>query len=501
MLAFRWATLGLAAWALSSGIITASADTVVTPAPTTQWGTWEGWGVSLCWWAKASGTQNYLADIFFTRKTTVQQGQSLPGLGFNIVRYNAGASTASQVDGAAMVASPRISPGRQMEGFWLKPSSTALDSASWDWSVDANQRAMLIKAKQRGANQFELFSNSPMWWMCKNHNPSGDDDANQDNLAPADYQAHATYLAAVAQVARDRWGIRFTSVEPFNEPMSPYWHSRGTQEGCHFSVESQRGVINYLRGELDWRGLTRTVIAASDETSYDLATATWNSFGPETRAQVGRVNVHGYQTNGNREALYTAVAGKKLWNSEYGEADGSGLSLASNLTRDLRALHPTGWCYWQGIDGGGWGLLEASSRRRATSPPAGADASPGTAASSSQEPALRASTKYFVLAQYTRHILPGMKIIDAGEDHSVAAYDPKGKRLIIVTTNLATPQTITYNLSQFAKAMGPVTRWSTNTDGSELYVKRNDVTLSAKQFSCAFGANTVQTFEIRNVSE
>ena len=53
-----------------------------------------------------------------------------------------------------------------------------------------------------------------------------------------------------------------------------------------------------------------------------------------------------------------ATTGKRLWNSEYGEGDGTGLSLASNLNLDFQWLHNTAWVYWQVIDpASGWGLL------------------------------------------------------------------------------------------------------------------------------------------------
>ena len=52
---------------------------------------------------------------------------------------------------------------------------------------------------------------------------------------------------------------------------------------------------------------------------------------------MGQVNTHGYQQGGGRrDLLYSATLGKKLWNSEYGEGDGSGRSLAANLHLDFR---------------------------------------------------------------------------------------------------------------------------------------------------------------------
>jgi galactan endo-1,6-beta-galactosidase len=116
-------------------------------------------------------------------------------------------------------------------------------------------------------NIFELFSNSPMWWMCNNYNPSGSDAGSSDNLQSWNYDQHAVYLATIAKYATDNWGISFTSVEAFNEPASDWWDGEtGTQEGCHFDVSTQAAVIPNLRSELDSHGLTETIVSASDET-------------------------------------------------------------------------------------------------------------------------------------------------------------------------------------------------------------------------------------------
>jgi galactan endo-1,6-beta-galactosidase len=366
-----------------------------------------------------------------------------------------------------------------MQGFWIDGKSADPDSSSWDWNADANQRAMLLKAKSRGADHFELFSNSPMWWMCRNRNPSGADRASDDNLPPWNFRLHAVYLATIARYAKERWGILFDSAEPFNEPMTNYWKSTGTQEGCHFDVASQARVIGYLRSELNQRGLRSTAVAASDETSYDQATRTWNGFSAATKSQVGKVNVHGYQYGGGRrDLLRAAVAGKKLWNTEYGEADGTGMSLANNLNLDFRWLHPTAWCYWQPLDSGGWGLIQSNPGDRWIGP---------------------ANPKYFVLAQYARHIRPGMQILDVADANTVAAYDSAARKLVLVTLNRKTAQRIGYDLSKFARTDGPISRWETNAAGSERYQLHNDAKLSGKKFEAWFPPDTVQTFEIRNV--
>ncbi|MEI9960496.1 MAG: hypothetical protein WDM76_04980 [Limisphaerales bacterium] len=96
------------------------ADHPITINPKVTYGTWDGWGVSLSWWANVFGDRDDLADIVFTTNYTTLNGVSLPGLGMNIVRYNVGGCSSNSIGDAAMQVSPRIPPFRQIYGFWGK---------------------------------------------------------------------------------------------------------------------------------------------------------------------------------------------------------------------------------------------------------------------------------------------------------------------------------------------------------------------------------------------
>ena len=460
--------------------LTARPDSTITPAPQSDWGTWEGWGASLSWWANVFGDRNDMADLLFTTNYTTFNGQSLPGLGLNIARYNLGGCNTAPAGGDRMVSSANIPPFKQITGFWMDWNSSDPSSPGWNWSADANQRLMLLKAKARGANRFDLFSNSPMWWMCYNHNPSGSANGTDENLQSWNYQQHATYLATVAQYAKTNWGIPFDTVEPFNEPMSGWWKADGTQEGCHIGTTAQSTILKSLRVALNDRGLSSVGIAASDETSYSQALDTWVKLDGDAKAQIAKVTVHGYEyAGGRRDLLTTAVAGKRLWNSEYGEGDSSGLSMASNLNLDFRWLHPTAWCYWQPFDSGGWGLIQSN---------------PGDKWVGSANP------KYFILAQYSRHIRPGMRIMDAGDGNTAAAYDAGSRTLVLVTINYDTPQSISINLSNYSTAAGPIRRWLTlAASGGNKYTRVSDSQLTNKIGRFSLEANTMQTLEILNV--
>lgn len=496
--------------------------------PTKDWGTWEGWGVSLSWWANILGSRDDIADLVFTMEKVEVAGiagahrEAIPGLGLNIARYNLGASGWRPYRSSSMAESPVIPHWKQIEGLWLDGASSDPTSSSWNWTADANQRAMLQKAHLRGANHLELFSNSPMWWMLNNHNPSGAFLGSMNNLPPARYHTHSVYLATVAAYAKENWGLEFTSVDPFNEPMAWLWSAVGTQEGCHFDKGAQEQVILHLADELERKSLS-TVITASDEDTYDQALDTWNSFSERVKSKIGKVNVHGYQgvygaaatvsnpssighnvdaradARKSRTSLHKAVAGRRFWNSEYADADSSGMVLAMNLLLDIHLMHNTAWCYWQIFDADhGWGLIRFNP--------------------DSISEKFQVNAKYFVFAHFTRHIRPGMKILDSGDPKTVAAYDAEKKILVLVThvegrhfnvskgTEPAVYETqpgdeesveLSYDLGQFGAAKGPVTRWSTGAGFH--YVKHTDTVLSRTTIKAHVAANTIHTLEVENV--
>mmetsp|Transcript_48457 Transcript_48457/g.62194 ORF Transcript_48457/g.62194 Transcript_48457/m.62194 type:complete len:524 (+) Transcript_48457:119-1690(+) len=469
-----------------------------TISPNITYGIWEGWGTSLCWWGSVFGDRNDLADLFFTLKDnvvlmTANGNITVPGLGLNIARYNAGGSGwRSLDDGTTMISSPNIPEFKQIEGFWLDNENSDPSSSSFDWSVDQNQLLMLTKAQDRGCNLLELFSNSPMWWQLINENPSGNDDGSKDNLQSSYYNDHAHYLAVVAKYAYDNWNIKFDSVESLNEPISDWWVSTGYQEGCHFNIDTQANAILLLRQALNDVGLgSNVIVSASDENSYDEALSTWQSFNDTTQQSVGRVNVHGYQQGGGRrDLLYTAVNGKKLWNSEYGDGDVSGISIVSNLNLDFKWLHNTAWVYWQMVDeADGWGMLQGNMEEATIS---------------------QINDKHYMMAQYSRHIKPGMIIMETSGDDTIAAYDSINHILILVSTCYNANgrhgqggRWMIHDLSSFTSVLGPITRWNTSPyqSNGDRYVQYNDTFLNDKDQNVVVWVESysTQTIEIQNV--
>ncbi|RMZ68162.1 endo-beta-16-galactanase [Pyrenophora seminiperda CCB06] len=339
-----------------------------------------------------------------------------------------------------------------------------------------------LKAIARGATRTELFSNSPMWWMTKNRNPSGSSDGSE-NIQSTSLEQHAVYMATVAKAFKDKWGVAFETVEPFNEPSANWWKADGTQEGCHIDVATQAKIVGYLDSHLTSLGLA-TMISASDESYYDQAVTTLKNIGSTALAKIDRINVHGYQyASGDRASVRSLAtqAGKALWNSEYGDGVASGADMAKYLFQDMRSLKPTAWVYWQVLDAGGWGLIDADNDAK-------------TLGSATQ--------KYFVLAQFARHLRPGMRILDGGRDNVVAAYDASKSKLVIVAVNFDAAQYINFDLSGFSTRPvegAAVTRWSTQIGSGEQYGQHADTKVSGTKFWSYFAQNVVQTFEVTGV--
>lgn len=439
---------------------------------------WQGWGTSLCWMGKVFGQREDLADALFTEKDVEIGSEVLPGLGMNIVRYNAGACTWNSVGERKMQTSKIIMPYRQMEAFWHNPSKPDPDSDGWDWRRDINQREMMLKAKRRGADRFELFSNSPVWWMCKNDNPSGAAVATEDNLRPDQYEAFAIYLAEIAKWSKKNWGVTFTSLDPFNEPLSWWWDADCKQEGCHFSVPAQDKFLPLLRSALDKRGLKSLLLAVSDETHVSHAIQAWKGLSESTRSMVAQINVHGYEgVESPREELRQTVGNLPIWLSEHGENDATGLTMAKSLIRDLNDLKPVAWCYWQPMDGSNWGLIDADM-------PAGK--------------IYNASSKYFVLAQFSRHIRKGMRLLNLKSRDTVAAYDSKAKKLVMVLLNAGdAAATRRIDLSDFSVRPKPITCWLTEPKRGIHYQSAIKPTITESTLTAELPAESILTIELR----
>src|SRR5215472_2527046 len=182
----------------------------------------QGFGVSLAWWANVVGgfspaQRSQIEDALFSTATPDNPNR----LGLNVIRYNIGASPASgnppQPDTSALPPDCHTwDPGRAVPVVQPGPGQPI------NLALDTNQFRVLTEAISRlnadGQQPvLEAFANSAPYWMTMTGCPQGNGGVNtifgipvpsaQDNLAPNEYVPYAQYLVSVLKAFRDQEGI------------------------------------------------------------------------------------------------------------------------------------------------------------------------------------------------------------------------------------------------------------------------------------------------------
>ncbi|MEE1820868.1 RICIN domain-containing protein [Streptomyces sp. BE20] len=464
----------------------------------------QGWGTTLGWFANVTGgwpdeRRNQLADELF----------GADGLGLTVARYNIGGGDSPETV-------PYMRAGAAVPGHWNRPAEFAPqpgganggvepadwwnpnDPNHWNAAADANQRWWLAAAKSRGADTFEAFSNSAPYFMTVSGLVSGAVNSWENNLRPDQYDRFAAYLAGSIKRVQASTGVTFDSVSPVNEPGTGYWRAGGPQEGSHWDHAAQARMIDSMRGALDAAGLA-TPVAAMDETDPVMFRDDWNSYPAATRSAIGRLNVHTYGTQGRIGARDVAKgAGKPLWMSEV-DLGGSGpqnftdmapaLDLSRRITGDLTLLEPRAWVLWQAVEdyenmtpaheNANWGLIQV-------------DLTPDDPAA---EP-VRKNKKYWAMANYTRFVRPGARIIGTNSAHSLAALRPGGEGTVVVHTNTTgTAQALTLDLAGYQKPGFGTAVQRYTTDGTRNVQRGADLTVTAAAtVTTTVGPGSVTTF-------
>ncbi len=415
----------------------------------------EGWGTSLCWWAKVCGgysNRDEYASLAFT------------SLELNIVRYNIGGGENPEIPNA-------LAFRAQIPGFEPQPGV-------WDWSADANQRWMLGRAVALGANRVVAFANSPPWWMTVSGSVTGSADGSSNNLK-ADYEvAFADYLATVISNLTVLDGVHFDLATPLNEPSAKWWKLGHWQEGCHISADQQARLINDLRQALDAQNLS-TGIDASEDNDEQSTLNSLNAYGL-AESNVAMVATHSYDAN-NPSGIRRLAARwhKPAWISEYGDGDASGLKMARRIRDDLVETRACAWVYWQIVDSaGGWGFLRNPLNSRGRT-------------------GYFINKKFYVMGQFSKFIRPGFQIIGMNDRNSLAAYSSTNQTLVIVAVN-DTDKTwdAIYDLGAFAALPSQVS--GVRTSPSENWADIAPLMITNKTFSAAIVPQSVTTFTLSN---
>lgn len=171
---------------------------------------WSGNFVGKLW---SNEARNKVADYLFSQEYDAS-GNPV-GIGLSIWRVNLGGGTLEQV-GAD------IWPYQRRAESYL-----SLDGKSYDWGKCSGNEWFMQAAKERGCNQFILFSNSPLVQYTLNGKGYAPTD-NAANLREDCYDDFADYMVNVTEHLMDK-GYNIPYISPINEPQGDWDTPR--QEG------------------------------------------------------------------------------------------------------------------------------------------------------------------------------------------------------------------------------------------------------------------------------
>ena len=434
----------------------------------------DGWGVSLCWWAGQCGkwSDSKITEI-------IKWLTSPTGLNYSHFRYNIGGGDDPENRHCDLHHMGRGKGLRaEMEGF------KDFSGDEYHWDRDAAQRKIMLKIKElRPDAVFEAFSNSCPYYMTYSGCVSGNADGGKDNLKPEYYEEFAHYLVDVCKHYKDEYGIEFKTLEPFNESVTGFWYANGPQEGCHFDYQSQINFIRVLEPILKASGLN-TVISASDETNVGLSVEGFKQYkNAGVLSKVGQWNTHTYSgSNADRArlAFLAHQAKKPLWMSETGSGGngiGGNLSLAQRLIDDMRYIQPEAWIDWQ--------YMEEANDQWCTIRGSFADQT-------------YAKVKnYYVRQQCTRFIKHGYDIITSPCSKSLAAVNASRDTLVLVVLNEGANAVHNIDLSLFSDlpALSSIKAYRTSAN-ENLVSTKNGITLNGSDLKVVMPAQSIMTFII-----
>ena len=417
----------------------------------------EGWGTSLAWFANRAGgwsdeNRIRLARALFDPKQ---------GLGLTYARFNIG--------GGDDPANPKpiLLPQNKMPGY-------EQNQGTYDWTADANQRWFLLKAVSLGVQLTEAVSYSPPYWMTISGTSQGGSDG-LSNLQQRFFGhgegSFADYLTTVTQHYRDAWDVRFRTLVPMNESAQTWWKAGDQkQEGCHFSTEEQERLIQDTAKLLSSKGVLTTV-AATDENDLDVESKELTGYDQDTLRNLQQITTHTYA--GTRRAELRAVAqklNKRLSMSEWGsDPDPEGKNLAIQITRDVSELGAVNWSIWQPD----WPALLRIDY---------------------DHEKFQYTPAYGVYENFTRFIRPGAQVLPTDDPMTLAAFDARNKRLVLVTQNWAEKEeTLIFSLGDLSFTNGTARAYRFSSD--EMRVMKT-TEIRDRVFRAAVPPHSVTTFVV-----
>ncbi len=450
-----------------------SGQHIISPDPDQSYQKWEGWGISLAWWANViGGWPDSQVDEITNWITSPAE------LNMNVFRFNIGG-------GDSPDHSHFRKDGGSVPGY--KPS----EEAGYDWGRDANQRNILLRLNVLREDAInEAASYSPPYWMTKSGCSAGNKNG-EDNLDDAYYDDFAGYLTEVVSYYKKTFDIEFTSLSPMNEPFSVWWKAMGGQEGCAFSQENQHRLIKVLYKRLKQKNMLGYChIAAMDANSMDETLKGIMEYqkAGDIMPLIGQINTHSYAGEKRSELFVLAQENAKiLWQSESGPLNipytgmDNYLIMAQRIITDLQELKPSVWCEWQfaALGDARWGLVTYNPDMKTC----------------------QREKSYYIRKQFTKYIKPGYTILGGTDSRSLAALSDDRQELVIVMVNTTLDNMVyTTDLSNFSLSGHRIDIYRT-TENEDCSLIENEISLQGTKPNISLPPKSVTTMLIQRTTQ
>lgn len=368
--------------------------------------TFDGFGVSACWWAQeCGGSENAenVAKLLFSKE----------GLGLNIYRYNIGAGEKDNVNSIIN------NPWRASESFYVYDEGTG--EYKYDFTRDANAQKMLDLALSYGTvDTVVLFANSPHYSMTVSGLASGGKEQMQSNLPKENYKAYAEYFLTITEYFLDK-GVPVKYISPVNEPQWGWGGGNASQEGCHYETDELYELYRVFAEEIQARNLP-VKLSAPESGAIDGDTKEWFKaiYSDETiRKSLGTLSYHSYWSDDfiDRKIefgklLKENVPDAQIEMSEWCQlpciADTKSifgaLTEARVIANDLSLCNVNSWSAWTGVN-------EDDIRED------GKNYSDGLLTASKDFSKVETAIRYYALAHFSKYIPSGSVQLNLTRDN------------------------------------------------------------------------------------
>jgi O-glycosyl hydrolase len=357
----------------------------------------------------------------------------------------------------------------------------------FDWDNPKHQEILwkIRGAAERGARMWANWYSVP-YWMTVSGCTAGHTDGSMNNLKTDMEGRFAEHVCRVLAHFRDAWNVNFDFLNPINEPEANWWVYGGGQPGCRVTDDQAIRIFEQLNAKLPIYNLSPKLVAY--DSAYTNTAAYLNTLlNSPIGGDLDVLSCHQYVTSdaAMRQWAYLAARhDKKLWQTEWGDWDNAQYpgktpggdpleqmkNYAAKIHEALNTLNVSGWVIWEPEF-----LFD------------------------SQTKSFVPRKSYWAVAQYSRHVRPGMQRIHSTSSHAdvhstvwlEAERRPAGRDFVIVTYNRSTESSpVAYDLSVFISADIVEVR---QTSASQDYQKLSTAATDVRTFRLVLGGESITT--------